>query len=128
MSWLEERLRSEELERNNRILVRQHAETVYDDLWEEVTGRVAEAKKAGFKITTNGSPHQRVVVWDKEVLQISLERELGIISVNGGGVRLELSLAVCADGVVCIQHGGQRISLEDAGKLILEPFLSPPTA
>lgn len=130
MSWIDDRLSEQKKREEDSALIREHAESIYNDLWNEITGWLKEAKEKGIPVGTNGAPHRRIVWRSRETggnrieLKINLEKEKGEISISGGGIS-KLLLSVCDDGVVCLKHDGAQISIHDAAIAILDRFLFP---
>ena len=135
MSWIDDRLeQSQKLMERNRA-VADSAEGLFNDLWKEISALTKEAHDKGLGIGTNGSEYERVV-WasviprlgqstDRRELRIDLHKDREKISVSGSSVPLGLSIDVCDDGVVCLKHNGKRILIQDAARLILDPFFFP---
>jgi hypothetical protein len=137
MSWIDERLTAQEKAKRDWELISAHGEKVYDALWQEIADRVAEAKNGGMRVSANGSTYERIVLLgaapttrqpytEPQQLKIVLKKDEALILVSSSRVNLELSLAVCPDGVVCIQYEGREVVIPEASRMILEPFLFPP--
>ena len=112
---------------------------MYDDLWKEISDRIDDAKKRGEPVETNGSPYERTVVMgagniyqarpeDSRQLTITLARTEGkIIALDSDENSLEIELGVSDGDIVRPKHQGRTLTIPEAAKLILEPFLFPPT-
>lgn len=132
MSWVDDRLKRQERTEAERAFISVHAATLYDELWEEVSNRVDDARKGGMLVSTNGSAYQRAVLLgapanrayrEPEQLVIALARDTWEIVAEAETVHIKIPLGVCTDGVVCLKHEGRRLTIHDAAKMILEPFL-----
>jgi hypothetical protein len=110
---------------------------VYDDLWKEISDRVDDAKKRGELVETNGSPYERTVLMgagyqarpeDSRQLTITLARTEGkIIALDSDENSLGIELGVSEGDIVRPKHQGRTLTIPEAAKLILEPFLFPAT-
>ena len=130
MSWVHDRLKAG---RESGLI---SASNLYNELWDEISTRVAEAKDGGMPISTNGSSYKRVVVYGSPLtvpyrkprqLTIALAPDKSEIIADSDADSLQIPIEVCADGVVRLKHKGKYLSIPEAAKLILESFLFPPT-
>jgi hypothetical protein len=138
MSWVDDRLDNQKRSEKERALISIHAEKVYNDLWKEISDRVDDAKKRGKPAETNGSPYERTVLMgagniyqtrpeDSRQLTITLARTEGkIIALDSDGNSLDIELMVSEGDIVRPKHQGRTLTIPEAAKLILEPFLFPP--
>jgi hypothetical protein len=58
-------------------------------------------------------------------LAIALAPDKSEIIADSDTDSLQIPIEVCADGVVRLKRKGQHLSIPQAAKLILEPFLFP---
>ena len=132
MSWIDDDLDKLKKLRLRNNTVKNGAEGIFNDLWDGIVDLTKEATTKGLFVKTNGSPYERVV-WaspcpnfqDKGELKITLHREREEISACGPDESIVLSIDMCDDGVVCLKYKGKRVRIEEASRLILEPFLFP---
>jgi|ERR1022692_1081332 hypothetical protein len=126
--------------------IAQRAEKIYNDLWEEITARIAEAKSKGIAgaqhLVTNGDPYEREITREKpghviivpqpikpghtsssaERVNISLTRDRLTIVVSGlRNEPLRFPLDLSDDGVVRLKYEGEHKTIQEAAKLILRP-------
>ncbi len=111
-------------------LISEQAEDTFQNLWAEILVLVREAQSKGWQLDTNGSPLARTVSMvahprPRNELRITLQKDKQQIAISGIKSPTKLSFAVCEDGVVCLKHDGREVSLRDAARLIIEPFLFP---
>ena len=125
MTWIDDRLAQWTRKKENDRAIADCAEAIFNELWDEVKQFVHEANSKGFQLTTNGSPHQRVIQCRGEVLRITLNRDAEVISVEAPTFNFTLSFAVGNDGVVGLKCNEKRVSLFQAARLVLDPFLFP---
>jgi hypothetical protein len=102
--------------------IRHEAERVFTALWEEVMREIKHAGELQWNLTTNGQPLERMVKFGERHVFIALDQDSQVIKVHGAH-SLELKMAVCDDGVVCLKHDGKQVLLSDATRLILEPLI-----
>lgn len=141
MTWIDDRLaeRDRRNERAERILSR--AEEIFANLWKEIKHCVDEAKSKQLPVSANGSPYERVILipdpiqppraFGEEVsrssvskrLHVKLEKDTSKITVSGPPH--EITIDECEDNVVCLKINSKPISLPDAARAILDPFLFP---
>ena len=135
MSWVDGHFKDHERAEKESAKVRLRAEQLYDELWKEITDRVMDARNGGMLVSTNGSSYERVVLLGGAVmlrpfseakqLTITLEDRRKIVVTWEDGT-IEIPLRVRPDGVVCLTHQARELTIPEAAKLILEPFLFPP--
>jgi hypothetical protein len=136
MTWIDERLEQLRRKTERDRAVFDGADRLFDELWAEVEGRVKEANSKGLRVGTNGFAYERIV-WASVIppleqpsakrreLRINLHRESEGISVSGSYQTWTLKIDVCEDGVVCLKHNDKAIVIQEAARLILDPFLFP---
>jgi hypothetical protein len=132
MTWIESRMADLEAFLRRNAIIREHAVTIYDALWDTMVGHLDEAKASGFAVSTNGALQKRTVKLAKQNLSGNcFEFDLTLVDskirirAHGDRVNVMLDLDVCPDGVVCLKLGGDRVSIEQAAIFILDPFLFP---
>jgi hypothetical protein len=145
MTWIDED--REELNKNRKLaaelaarnqLIANDAETVYNNLWDEIRARIAEAKQKGLpQLITNGLPFRRVIIvpmmprpteTSRNPMEVIVElaaNKLSIIVSGGSEPAIRLALDRGDDNVTCLKHNGEYQSIGDAAKLILRPLLFP---
>ena len=64
MSWVDDWLKRQERTEAERAFISVHAATLYDELWEEVSNRVDDARKGGMLVSTNGSATKGPFCWE----------------------------------------------------------------
>jgi hypothetical protein len=129
MSWIDERIEQRaEIERRDR-LIDDHATKIYMAVWSEIMEVVQEGSSKGFPLTAGGSLHERMIM-----LRVSSGNERTVhftmkdkrkIHASGDGVELWLELDVCDGGIVCLKNSGEQITVQEAARCILDPFLFP---
>ena len=132
MTWIESRMADLEALRQRNAIIREHAAAIYDALWGTIVEHLDEAKNKGFAVSTNGALQKRTVKLAKQNLSgdkfqfdLRLVDSKTQISAQGDRVKFMFDLDVCPDGVVCLKHERQVISVEDAAVRVLDPFLFP---
>lgn len=138
MGWIHNRRLEQQRRHEEWALIEQEAEAVYNLLWEELQVSVKEAREEGFDLGTNGAPWERVIAWrgkpsDREPvvyqkeLRIRLNKAAGSIVASGyrNGTAVDLKLVVGSDNVVGLSIQDGRVTMAQAARLILEPFLFP---
>lgn len=124
MGWLEERYQEFVDEQRDRKSVLEHAEAIYEGLWEEIVLVTTSPTVAFMQIETNGLPRHRTVTMGKRVLKIDLsEDKHSIVATLPEDTEVQLSIAVCLDGVVCLKCTGKTVNYAEAAQRILEPFI-----
>jgi hypothetical protein len=126
---------SQEESRNWSIVA--EAEKIYNDLWSEITDRIAEAKQKNIvTLLTNGSTFHRKIIapttlkgsepWTapKEVL-IDLSKDKLSIIVSGLEGFSFLPFFQREDNVILLNRAGEYITVAELAKLILRPLLFP---
>lgn len=122
MSWITDRVNREK--DSHKRLGEQSAKT-YEDLWKEIAERVEEANTHGVPaFLDSGSGFSRRVGLTRKggepkMLTVRLSKDGSAIQ-SSGGVTLELDAGT---DPIRLKHDGRQVSIQDAGKLILEPFL-----
>lgn len=118
--------------------IRSYAATIYDELWNEILGKLSEANEKGGppEILTNGAPYQRKLF----VPQIPKKNERGSnpkeyvfaladnqqsITLTGPQTKEILILDLGEDRVVYIKHNGERKNIPEAVRSLLRPLLFP---
>jgi hypothetical protein len=126
------------------------AETIYNNVWEELVVRLKDAKAKGVPsaqdIITNGDPFERLIKRrppghdiivpqlvksgqkgsDPECVTISLTEDRLKILVSGlRNEPIYLLLDLGEDEVVLPKYEGERLTIQDTVKLILRPLLFP---
>jgi hypothetical protein len=136
MNWIDDADRASKRIHERADAILQNADVVYQSLWNEVTTQIAQLRDKRREIKTNGSPLERIlrmsvvptgnqsIALPKEC-RIVLSPERDTISAKGGGVGIEFKIDVRDDGVVCLKHGDEEVSLAKAAELILRPFAFP---
>lgn len=134
MDWIIEGVQKRRKAEADLAAVQQHAETLFEQLWQEVTAIVATGNSEQMRLGTNGTTYQRVV-WmtvNPKVGQqsasplrmtVQLSEDKRSINASSHAGEVQFSIAVCPDGVVCLKRDGLKITMRDAGKLIMEDFL-----
>ncbi|MGZ6311454.1 MAG: hypothetical protein ACXWOH_12535 [Bdellovibrionota bacterium] len=130
MSWIDDDLAKVKRVHERRTAILQHSRKLYDDLWEELTARLSEAREKGIGSDTNGSPSERVIIikageW-KEI-HFALSQSLSSIAISGDKSQA-FEIDTDKDNVVCLTHNGKVVSIPDAARLILEPLIFPELA
>ena len=139
MNWIDDRIKQRQVEASRSAVIDSSAEQIFNDLWDEINRWVAEAKQKNLPVFTNGTPYERIVSLsvpppsgrsqsNPRQLTIRLAREKKAIVVGGisaGGQSVQLTLDVCDDGVICIKHYGERVSVSEIAMQILDHFLFP---
>ena len=124
MEWVERRYQQYVDERRDWGNVCQHAEEIYEGLWEEIVKVANDPTIAFTKIVTNGLPQHRTVALGKRILKIDLaEDKHSIIASPPDSPEILLAVTVCPDGVVCLKHDGERVTYSQAAQKIMEPFI-----
>lgn len=152
MSWIDDDLdeskrqqqsAAELAARNSGIASR--AETIYNNIWEELVAQIKDAKAKGVPsaqhLVTNGDPFDREIVRgslgheiivpqpaisSRKCVTISLTKDRLKITISGLRTEtLYLLLDLGEDGVVLPKHEGERLTIQGAAKLILRPLLFP---
>lgn len=139
MSWVDDRINDQRRSADDLALIRQKSETVYGELWNEISNRVADARSGGMTVTINGSDYARAVLvggdaniyrtrpYESRQLTITLDKADGkIVATDSGGESRELPLGVDKGNIVRPTYEGKPLTIPDAAKMILEPFLFPP--
>lgn len=134
MTWIDDCLAKQSAAEDRALLIRQHSGPIYDALWQEIVRCVQEAKsKTKLRLITNGALFSRIV---RKPLSVGIDEsatseefiltmEGATVKASGDRVDIEFDLDVCPDGVVCLKRNGEPISVAEASRLILEPFLFP---
>ena len=133
MSWITDRIAERKAAQDRKALIFSEGENVFAALWVAILALTKEATANGFPVHTNGSPHARAVAYTppgdfQRQLEISLHREEGEIIAQGPDGNIKLLLDVGTDGVVGLKTTGPWLSLEQAAREILDPFLFPDLA
>lgn len=145
MNWIDED--RDELKRNKQWAAEQaardqvianDAELVYNNLWDEIRERIAEAKNKGLpELVTNGYPFKRKIIVPmiprltetcRHPMEVTVELAVNKLAINVSGgdeqpIRLVLDRG--DDNVIGLKHNGEYQSIGDAAKLILRPLLFP---
>lgn len=137
MNWIDERIAERDNNARRDQLIRGSAEKIFNNLWQEVEMWIAEANNKGFALMTNGDPYERIVlqpVIPKAGQSRSNPRKLTIkivdkkaIVATAEGMDIRLDLDLCANDVVCLKREGVQVSMDEAGRMLLEPFLFFPS-
>jgi hypothetical protein len=121
------------------------AEKIYNDLWDEIVSRIAEAKSKGRPVTgnllTNGDPFERrighrIIVPQpikppagssdpKEVIVRLTKDRLKIEVLGLTDAPLYFPFDLCDDGIVQIKHDGEHVTVQEAARSILRRLLFP---
>lgn len=132
MSWVDDRSNEEAKAEENRSKIGLYGDKLYEELWEEIADRVADARKRNLPYTTNGSAYERAVIkltprnhppGEVDRMTVSLDRGEWKILVESDERNLTITMGLCKDEVVCLKHDGRTLSVPDAARLILEPFI-----
>ena len=144
MTWIDDRLAERQKRDEHEQLIADHAETIFNDLWAEIKRSVDEAKSKQIPVYTNGATYERVVllsvigptrhaqVFGEQVsqqqsppkrLHIKLAKDNSGIIISGPPEKLYFD--VSEDNVVCLKCDKNQISIHDAARAILDPFLFP---
>ena len=145
MTWIDKD--RDELNRNKQWQAEQAArnqliandgETIYNNLWDEIRARIAEAKAKGLPtLITNGSPFKRKIIVpmtpkptedSRRPLEVTVELAPNKLAINITGSYespIRLTLDRGEDDVTRLKHNGEYQSIGDAAKLILRPLLFP---
>ncbi len=140
MSWIDDRLAERDRRNERAELILSHAEEIFVNLWKEIKRCVEEAKSKGLHVSANGSPNEHVTLipdpiqppraFGEEVsrspvskrLRVKLEKDAEI---TVDGPPHKIAIDVCEDNAVCLKINGKPISLPNAARAILDPFLFP---
>ncbi len=141
MSWIHDELDDRERLQRDRATIELHAEAVYEELWSEISDRVADAAKRGMSARTNGSNYERTVLMGGPIvggvyrtrseklrqLTIRLNKAAGKIEVadDTDDRSIEMLLMVCENGIVRPSYQGRVLTIPEAAQMILRPFLFP---
>jgi hypothetical protein len=136
MSWIDDRLADRNALRARETLIKEHAISIYEALWNKLVEHIEDAKTKSFDLFTNGAlQNRKVILWKKELsgeyaktseeLTFRLDGKV-IFARSANGLDLSFYLDVCPDGVVCLKTtGDKQISIEEASIAILDLFLFP---
>ncbi len=136
-----------ELEMRNQQ-IREKAEKIYNELWDEIIVRITEATNKGRHeaqhLMTNGDPYERHITRpghtiivpqpikpgntssNPEYVKIALSTDRLMIVVSGlRNAPLHFPLDLCDDGVVRLKHEGEHKAIQEAAALVLRPILFP---
>jgi len=132
MTWIDDHVDQLNKLRSRNSAVANGAEGIFEELWKEIVSLSKEAAAKGLRVRTNGSAFDRIVgkssypilldPRNEKQLRISLDKQRELISACGPDQTIDLSIDLCDDGVVCLKYKDKRIRIEEAAKLILEPF------
>lgn len=134
MSWVDDRSDEESKAKEDRAKIALYGEKLYEELWKEITNRVEDARNHNLPYSTNGSAYERTISRNtpgnrpfKELgrMTVSLDREEWKILVESDERSLSIDMALCKDEVVCLKHEGRALSVPEAARLVLEPFIFP---
>lgn len=138
MSWIDDDANERIRRASNKQLILDQAEDTFNRLWEEVKLSLQDAQKREefSQLITNGSPLERKVILpqtptfanrtrEPKVLVLKLEKDKLGITVDDLKSSIRLRFDVCDDNVVCLSHEGTRVSMQEAAKIALRPFLFP---
>jgi len=144
LTWIDDRLAERQKRNEHEQLIADYAEKIFNDLWGEIKRSVEEAKTKQIPVYTNDAPYERAVflsvtgltrhaqVFGEQAsqqqsppkrLDIKLAKDNSGITISGPPGKL--SFDVCEDKVVCLKCGEKQISIHDAARAILDPFLFP---
>ena len=132
MSWINDRIeqRKKLIERNNAIA--NNGESLFGELWGSIKACVAEGKAIGLAIETNGTSLERIVatctppdMHKRKELRIKLDKYGEKVTISEPDRQIEFLIDVCDDGVICLKLDGKQVSIHEAARLILDPFLFP---
>jgi hypothetical protein len=157
MSWIDDdenefkrrQQSAAELAKRNQHIA-EKAEKIYNDLWDEIMTRIAEAKSKGVDgaqhLIPNGDSYERELTREApghaiivpqpvtpgathshpERVTISLSRDHLMIVVSGlRSEPLLFPLDLRKDGVVFLKHDGEHKTIQEAAKLILRSIFHP---
>jgi hypothetical protein len=133
MGWIEERIEQRRVLNERNKAVKDGAESIFCDLWNEIADLTKQAQSKGLEVKTNGSSFERIVLTppyhgydkDQNKLIITLDKTKEKIAVSGPFQSLELAIDVREDGVVCLKYDGKKLLIDKAARMILDPFLFP---
>jgi hypothetical protein len=133
MNWVDDAATESKRINDRKDAIAGSADKIYQNLWDEITRTIPQILSKGRDVGTNGTPLERML-WmsviprghqthtNRRECSITLSPNRDIIRASGGGVDLTLSIDVCKDGVVCLKHGNEELTLAKAAELILRPF------
>jgi hypothetical protein len=129
-SWLDEQIAARDDLKRRESLKDSHAPKLYSALWDELMKIVAEAKEKGFVLNSHGSETARGIDVgyanvNPRKMSFSLSQDKRTIEASGGAVSVRLTVSICDDGVVCLKHNGEAVSIEEAARRIMKPVLFP---
>jgi hypothetical protein len=133
MSWIDERIAERKALNARRKAIKEGAPAIYQALWDYIVDLLKEEAAASLGASSNGSPEDRVVSipmtnpkgGDRPELHIRLSRREPQITVSGPGINLTFKFERFEDDLVSLEIGDSKISIEDAARKILDPFLFP---
>ena len=114
MNWIDDRLKQRQTMFARSVLIERSAEQIFNDLWDEISKWIEDAKKKNVDVCTNGTPYERIVTLRGEppypgqegakpkTITLGLARDKAAISVKGIHNGINLVLDVCDDNVVCL--------------------------
>jgi len=132
MTWISGRLEQRKKLIDRRNAVANNAENLFGELWIAIITCTTEAKASGLAVETNGTSLERVVAactppdpHKRKELRIKLDKYGEKVTVSESGRETEFLIDVCDDGVICLKLDGKQVTIQDAARLILDPFLFP---
>jgi single-stranded DNA-binding protein len=128
VSFIDDGLREREQREQSRALIAEHAPKIYSELWRQIVEHVAEAKKKGLHVFTNGSLHDRLVEMQDDGrtdhFRLVLDSTNRTITASGSrSLSFTFELTASPEGIVSLESAGEQISPGDAAVLILKQFL-----
>jgi hypothetical protein len=129
MTWIDDCLAKRKVLEDREGTIRTFGERSYDELWDVISKFVVEAKNKGMMpVHTNGSPRRRIIrfncVPSPRELRLDLDEGCSGISISGSSIS-RIKIGAGTDNVTFLERDGEKISAQDAARLILQPFLFP---
>jgi hypothetical protein len=129
MKWFDDADADDKRRRRRIDAIHRGADTIYQNLWDEIVRQVAYIAEQGREISTNGSPLDRIITVSERVksreCHLLLDAKREAITATGGGVDLTFALDVADDNVICLKRGSEEMDLLEAAEAILHPLLFP---
>jgi hypothetical protein len=142
MTWIRDRIREREELRLRQRKISDSAPVLYSQLVKELEELVAEAVLGGFAIFHQGEsgPNEIVIAMSVSVppgqsssnpaeLHVGMDKEQEYICASGPNVSVRLTFDLIVDdsddGEPTLLNDGGPITIADAARLILDPFLFP---
>lgn len=126
--------------------IKDSAEKIYNDLWNEIVERIAEAKGKGnyhaAQLITNGDPYERRILNHRLIIPQPIKPNQGssspkyvVLTLTPDRLKIEITglrtskdylvLDICENGIVRPKHEGECKQIDEVARLILRPILFP---